>query len=72
MNFEMITFSGYGYFIWPAFIFAFLCCFLLYASTKKKLLKYDKIYSNCFKKQKVLKIVIEKNNKKTLSKISVF
>ena len=72
MNFEIITFNGYGYFIWPAFVFTFLCCFLLYSSTKKKLLKYDKIYNNYFKQQKVLKIAIEKNNKETLSEISVF
>tara|TARA_B110000014_G_C19757863_1_gene394709 strand:- start:183 stop:401 length:219 start_codon:yes stop_codon:yes gene_type:complete len=72
MNFEIVTFNEYGYFIWPAFIFTFLCCFSLYFSTKKKLLKYDKIYNNYFKEQKVLKISGEKNNKKALSEISVF
>ena len=41
MNFELFTLQGYGHFVWPAFIFTFLCFFILYLKTKKELNKQE-------------------------------
>ena len=41
---EYINLNGYGYFVWPAFIFAFLSCFLLYFKTRKEFRKTQKIF----------------------------
>tara|TARA_B100000586_G_scaffold263269_1_gene232454 strand:+ start:979 stop:1206 length:228 start_codon:yes stop_codon:yes gene_type:complete len=44
MNLEILTLGGYGQFVWPAFIFTFACCFLLYLKTKKELNKQEKLF----------------------------
>jgi len=44
MDLSIFILGKYSYFVWPAFIFAFLSCFYLYVKTKKKLKKYDKLY----------------------------
>ena len=72
MNLELFTLGGYGYFIWPAFIFTFSSCFFLYLKTKKELIKQEKIFFHYFKQPKVIKIKTERNSKKSLSGIKVF
>ena len=44
MNIEFLLLNGYGQFVWPAFIFTFFSCFVLYAKTYKKFKKYEKLY----------------------------
>ena len=44
MDIELLTFGGYGQFVWPAFIFTFVCCFLLYLKTKIELRKQEKMF----------------------------
>ena len=46
MNLEFFLLNGYGQFVWPAFIFTFFSCFVLYAKTYKKFKKYEKLYLN--------------------------
>jgi hypothetical protein len=70
MNLEIFILNGYGYFVWPAFIFTFLSCLFLYLKTEKELKKQEKIFSNHFKVSEVIKIeVVAKKEieKKTLS-----
>lgn len=73
MNIELLVFNGYGQFIWPAFMFTFLVCFLLYTKTKKDFQKQEKMFLNEFKKLQTIEIKIKKraeNTKEILSGIS--
>ena len=74
MNIELLVFNGYGQFIWPAFIFTFLICFLLYIKTKKDFQKQEKLFLNEFNKLQAVEIKIKKrkeNTKQALSGISI-
>ena len=62
MNLEIFLFNGYGYFVWPAFIFTFLSCLFLYIKTKKELKKQEKIFLRHFKVIETIKV--EKPRKK--------
>ncbi len=44
MDMELLVLGGYASFIWPAFIFAFVSCFLLYLKTKKEFKKQEKMF----------------------------
>lgn len=74
MNLELINLNGYGIFVWPAFIFTFACCTILFIKTKRELVKYEKIFYGLFKEPKTIKIKInsKKIAKKNLSASSVF
>ena len=63
---DLIYLGGYGQFVWPAFIFTFFSCFLLYLKTKWEFQKQEKIYMNEFKKLRTLEIktIEEKKEKK--------
>ena len=56
MNFEFFILGGYGQFVWPAFIFAFVSCFFLYLKTKKEMQKLEKMFLVEFKQIKAIKI----------------
>ena len=74
MNIELLVFNGYGQFIWPAFMFTFSICFLLYLKVKKDFQKQEKIFLNEFKKLQTAEIKIIKrkeNTEEALSRISV-
>ena len=74
MNIELLVFNEYGQFIWPAFIFTFSICFLLYLKTKKDLQKQEKLFLNEFEKLQTIEIKIKKrkeNTKEALSGISI-
>ena len=74
MNIDLLVFNGYGQFIWPAFMFTFSICFLLYLKTKKDLQKQEKIFLNEFKKLQTAEIKIKKrkeNTEEALSGISI-
>ena len=69
MDLELFILNGYGLYVWPAFIFAFLSCFYLYIKTKKEFLKQEKIFLNEFKELQTTRIKVTKKGtaKKVLS-----
>jgi len=66
MNIEFLVLGGYGSFIWPAFIFAFVSCFLLYVKTRKEFKRQEKMFLIKFKQIPVRKT--EDSKQKELSK----
>ena len=66
MSIELLFLGGYGQFVWPAFIFTFVSCFLLYLKTKKDLIRQEKMFLIEFKQIPVRKTEISKQ--KELSK----
>jgi heme exporter protein D len=60
---EFLVLDGYGIFVWPAFIFAFLSCFLLYLKTKKEFKKQEKMFLIEFKQIPVKKNEVSKQKK---------
>ena len=44
MIIELINLGGYGYFVWPAFIFTLSSFLILFIRTKKELIRLGKIY----------------------------
>tara|TARA_B100000953_G_C17875580_1_gene376264 strand:- start:371 stop:592 length:222 start_codon:yes stop_codon:yes gene_type:complete len=69
MDLEFFILNGYGLYVWPAFIFAFLSCFYLYIKTKKEFLKQEKIFLNKFKELQTtrIKVIKKETAKKVLS-----
>ena len=65
MSMEFFNLDGYGQFVWPAFIFTFVSCFLLYLRTKKEFQKQEKIFSNEFKQLRTVKIKVVKSKEAT-------
>ena len=66
MNMELLVLDGYGIFVWPAFIFAFVSCFLLYLKTKKEFKRQEKMFLIEFNQMPVRKT--EVSEQKELSK----
>ena len=60
MNLELLVLGGYGQFVWPAFIFTFVSCFLLYIKTKKELKRQEKMFLIEFKQIPVRKTEVAK------------
>ena len=60
MNLELLILGGYGQFVWPAFIFTFVSCFLLYLTTKKELKRQEKMFLIEFKQMPITKIEVAK------------
>ena len=60
MNIEFLVLGGYGQFVWSAFIFTFVSCFLLYLKTKKELKKQEKMFLIEFKQIPVRKTEVAK------------
>ena len=71
MNLELLILGGYGQFVWPAFIFTFLSCFLLYLKTKKELQKQEKIFLNEYKQFHNIIIEVAKRKETTKEALSV-
>ena len=44
MNLELLILGGYGQFVWPAFIFTFVSCFILFVKTRKEFQKQEEIF----------------------------
>ena len=70
MNIELLVFNVYGQFIWPAFMFTFSICFLLYLKVKKDFQKQEKIFLNEFKKLQTAEIKIKKRKENTEEALS--
>ena len=71
MSLNFLTLDGYGLFIWPAYIFTFLCFISLYAKNKKALKKQEKMFLNEFKHMQSVKIKVIKE-KEVLSNSPIF
>ena len=71
MDLEILTLGGYGQFVWPAFIFTFLICLVLYLKTRKEFKKQEKMFLNEFKETYPIKIKTFKE-KKNLSSNPIF
>ena len=71
MNTELLILGGYGQFVWPAFIFTFVCCFVLYLKTKKELKKQEAIFLIEYKHAPTEKIKVTKQ-KEILSRSPVY
>ena len=75
MSLELLFLGGYGQFVWPAFIFTFVSCFLLYIKTKKELKRQEKMFLIEFKQIPIAKIEVAKQKellKKVLSSSSTY
>ena len=75
MNIEFLVLGGYGQFVWAAFIFTFVSCFLLYIKTKKELKRQEKMFLIEFKQIPIVKIEVAKQKellKKVLSSSSTY
>ena len=66
MNIEFLVLGGYGGFVWSAFIFTFVSCFLFYLKTKNELKRQEKMFLIEFKQMSVRKTEVSKQ--KELSK----
>ena len=44
MGLKFLILGGYGQFVWPAFIFTFVSCFILFVKTKKEFQKQEEIF----------------------------
>ena len=60
MNLELLVLGGYGQFVWPAFIFTFVSCFLLYIKTKKELKRQEKMFLIEHEQKPIAKIKVVK------------
>ena len=71
MNMELLILGGYGQFVWSAFIFTFVSCFVLYVKTKKEFKKQEKMFLKEFKQVQTEKIETVKE-KEALSGSQIF
>jgi len=71
MNLEFLILGGYGQFVWPAFIFTFVSCFVLYVKTNNEYQKQKKVFLKEFKEMQTEKIENAKE-KEALSVSTVF
>ena len=75
MSLSFFIFDAYNLFIWPAFIFTFICFFYLYLKTKNELQKQEKAFLNELKQVQFPKGEFVKPNpsiKKALSGNNIF
>ena len=70
MDLEIFILGGYGQFVWPAFIFTFVSCFLLYKKTKKELLKQEKLFLKEYEQLSPVKIKTVEEKKITKEALS--
>ena len=45
MYLSIFAFDGYAFFVWPAFLFTFLCCTYLFVKIKKELKNQEQLFS---------------------------
>ena len=61
---EIVNLNGYGQYVWPAFFFTILSCYLLYIQTIKELKRQEELFLNEFKQSKTNNSVLVENNRK--------
>ena len=57
MDLKILILGGYGQFVWPAFIFTFVSCFILFVKTKKEFQKQEKIFLQEYGQLEIKKII---------------
>jgi len=70
MHLELLILGGYGQFVWPAFIFTFVSCIVLYKRTKKELQKQEKMFLNEYEELHTVQIKSAKAKKMTQEVLS--
>jgi heme exporter protein D len=70
MNLEFFILDGYGQFVWPAFIFTFVSCFVLYVKTKKEFQKQEKMFLSEYEELHATKIKSTEEKKTTKEVLS--
>ena len=63
MNLDIFTMDGYGLYVWSAFLFTFLVCYILFFLTKKSLNKLEKDFQEEIEKLSAEQIDTLKNRK---------
>ena len=56
MDLKFLILGGYGQFVWPAFIFTFVSCFILFVKTKKEFQKQEEIFLQEYGQSKIQKV----------------
>ena len=56
MNLELLILNGYGQYVWPAFVFTFVSCLILYIKTKRELQEQEKIFLNEYKESRTSRV----------------
>ena len=56
MDLGFFIMGGYGHFVWPAFMFTLISCFVFYLKTNKIFKKEEKIFLRNFKQIQEIKI----------------
>jgi len=72
MNLELFALNGYGQFVWPAFVFTFASCFILYIKTKKEFKKQEKTFLIEFKQKELQERKAIREEKKAFSVSPIF
>ena len=70
MNLDLFILGGYGHFVWPSFIFAFLSCVALYRKTRKELQKQEKMFLSEYEELHATKIKSTEEKKTTKEVLS--
>ena len=70
MHLELLILGGYGQFVWPAFIFTFVSCVVLYKKTKKELQKQEKMFLSEYEELHATKIKSTEEKKTTKEVLS--
>ena len=71
MNLELLILGGYGQYVWPAFIFTFVSCFVFFVKTRKEFQKQEKKFLKEFKQMQTETIETAKE-KEALSGSPIF
>ena len=71
MNLELFILGGYGHFVWSAFIFTLVSCFIFYLKTNKTFQQKEKIFLREFKQIQEIKIKTTKKQE-VLSNVSIY
>ena len=56
---ELVYLSGYGQFVWPAFVFTYFSCLILYLKTRNDLKKYEELFFKEFTQTNEIETVRE-------------
>ena len=56
---ELVYLSGYGQFVWPAFMFTYFSCLILYLKTRNDLKKYEELFFKEFNQTNEIETVRE-------------
>ena len=56
MDLKFLILGGYGQFVWPAFIFTFVSCFILFVKTKKEFQRQEEIFLQEYGQSKIQKV----------------